>query len=114
MRISDWSSDVCSSDLPPLYKATRGRSEVYLKDDAALDEYLVENGVAATLLETTGGARSGEDLRHLVNHERRIRTLIQYVPRRYQPRIIEPLAMAGRPDPHAQPPSRVAHAGEGR
>ncbi|WP_339507107.1 toprim domain-containing protein, partial [Pseudomonas sp. EA_15y_Pfl1_P102] len=30
---------------PPLYKATRGRSEVYLKDDNALDDYLVENGV---------------------------------------------------------------------
>ena len=29
---------------PPLYKATKGRSEVYLKDDAALDEYLVEAG----------------------------------------------------------------------
>ncbi|WP_294191469.1 DNA gyrase subunit B, partial [uncultured Sphingomonas sp.] len=27
---------------PPLYKATKARSEVYLKDDAALDEYLVE------------------------------------------------------------------------
>ena len=29
---------------PPLYKATKGRSEVYLKDDAALDEYLVDGG----------------------------------------------------------------------
>jgi DNA gyrase subunit B len=29
---------------PPLYKVARGRSEVYLKDDAALDEYLVDAG----------------------------------------------------------------------
>ena len=44
---------------PPLYKATRGRSEVYLKDDAALDDYLVENGVGASVLEGPGGARGG-------------------------------------------------------
>src|SRR3569623_2134327 len=44
---------------PPLYKATRGRSEVYLKDEAALDEYLVENGVASPILESPTGARSG-------------------------------------------------------
>ncbi len=31
---------------PPLYKASKGRSEVYLKDDPALDDYLVEAGVA--------------------------------------------------------------------
>src|SRR3546814_15093928 len=59
---------------PPLYKATRGRSEVYPKDDAALDEYLVENGVAATMLETTGGARPGEDLRHHLHPARRMRS----------------------------------------
>ncbi|MGN6269467.1 MAG: DNA topoisomerase (ATP-hydrolyzing) subunit B [Sphingomonas sp.] len=97
---------------PPLYKATRGRSEVYLKDDAALDEYLVENGVAATMLETTGGARSGEDLRNLVNHARRMRTLMRYVPRRYDPVIIEALAMAGALDPMASRDDRLARAAE--
>ncbi|RIA44205.1 DNA gyrase subunit B [Hephaestia caeni] len=97
---------------PPLYKATRGRSEVYLKDDAALDDYLVENGVAATMLETTGGARSGEDLRHLVNHARRMRTLMHYVPRRYDPVIIEALAMAGALDPQATRDNRLARAAE--
>src|SRR3546814_17087527 len=98
---------------PPLYKATRGRSEVYLKDDAALDEYLVENGVAATMLETTGGARSGEDLRHLVNHARRMRTLMHYVPRRYDPVIIEALAMAGALDPPAPRDDRLARPAGG-
>jgi DNA gyrase subunit B len=97
---------------PPLYKATRGRSEVYLKDDAALDEYLVENGVAATMLETTGGARSGEDLRGLVNHARRMRTLMRYVPRRYDPVIIEALALAGALDPMASREDRSARAAQ--
>ena len=85
---------------PPLYKATRGRSEVYLKDDAALDEYLVEAGVAGTVLEgVQGGSRSGQDLRTLVDHARRMRTLMRYIPRRYDPTIVEALAMGGALDP---------------
>ena len=85
---------------PPLYKATRGRSEVYLKDDSALDEYLVEAGVAGTLLEgVQGGTRSGQDLRMLVDHARRMRTLMRYIPRRYDPTIVEALAMGGALDP---------------
>src|SRR5919106_651694 len=43
---------------PPLYKVGRGRSEVYLKDDAALDDYLVEAGVGLLRLETEEGPRS--------------------------------------------------------
>jgi DNA gyrase subunit B len=84
---------------PPLYKATRGRSEVYLKDDSALDEYLVENGVAGTVLESVNGSRSGKDLRMLVDHARRMRTLMRYIPRRYDPTIVEALAMGGALDP---------------
>ncbi|TPG41321.1 DNA topoisomerase (ATP-hydrolyzing) subunit B [Sphingomonas koreensis] len=97
---------------PPLYKATRGRSEVYLKDDAALDQYLVENGVAGTLLETAGGARSGADLRGLVDHARRMRTLMRYVPRRYDPEIIEALAMGGALDPGASRDDKLARAAQ--
>ncbi len=81
---------------PPLYKATKGRSEVYLKDDTALDEYLVEAGVSTMVLEGAGGARSGNDLKALVDHARRMRTLMRYVPRRYDASIIEVLALAGR------------------
>ncbi|MBB4618337.1 DNA topoisomerase (ATP-hydrolyzing) subunit B [Sphingomonas abaci] len=84
---------------PPLYKATKGRSEVYLKDDAALDNYLVEGGVAAMVFETANGPRTGADLRDLTDHARRMRTLMRYVPRRYDPVIIEVLALAGALDP---------------
>jgi DNA gyrase subunit B len=85
---------------PPLYKAARGRSEVYLKDDAALDDYLVEAGVAGTRLESAGGARAGEDLKMLVDHARRMRALMKYVPRRYDPAIIEAFALMGALDPN--------------
>ncbi|MBA3896381.1 MAG: DNA topoisomerase (ATP-hydrolyzing) subunit B [Sphingomonadaceae bacterium] len=84
---------------PPLYKASRGRSEVYLKDDAAMDDYLVEAGVAGTRLESAGGARTGADLRSLVDHARRMRSLMRYVPRRYDPAIIEALALMGALEP---------------
>ncbi len=84
---------------PPLYKASKGRSEVYLKDDNALDEYLVEGGIAAHVLETPAGARSGDDLKALLSHARRMRTLMRYVPRRYDMGIVEVLALAGVLDP---------------
>jgi DNA gyrase subunit B len=84
---------------PPLYKATRGRSEVYLKDENRLEQYLVDNGVDTMVLETTGGARSGEDLRELIDHARKLRAVMRYVPRRYDPRIIEALALGSALDP---------------
>ncbi|MBC9032883.1 DNA topoisomerase (ATP-hydrolyzing) subunit B [Sphingomonas sp. JC676] len=92
---------------PPLYKATKGRSEVYLKDDNALDQYLVDAGVGGTLLEGAGGQRSGDDLRDLVEHARRMRTLMRYVPRRYDPMIIEALGLGGGLDPAASREQRA-------
>ncbi|KQN26787.1 DNA gyrase subunit B [Sphingomonas sp. Leaf33] len=93
---------------PPLYKAAKGRSEVYLKDDAALDQYLVDAGVGLLALETIGGTRSGEDLRTLVDHARRMRTLMRFVPRRYDANIVEALALAGALDPEASREDRTA------
>jgi DNA gyrase subunit B len=95
---------------PPLYKAARGRSEVYLKDNSALDDYLVEAGVAATRLEGRGGARMGADLKTLVDHARRMRTLMAYVPKRYDPAIIEAFALTGALDPALQADQRQAAA----
>jgi DNA gyrase subunit B len=80
---------------PPLYKVSRGRSEVYLKDDGALDEYLVEAGLDGLVLEASDGSRSGQDLRALVDHARRMRTLMRYAPRKYDPALIEALAING-------------------
>jgi DNA gyrase subunit B len=80
---------------PPLYKVSRGRSEVYLKDDAALDDYLEEAGLEGLILETPDGQRSGNDLKSLVDHARRMRTLMRYAPRKYDPALIEALAING-------------------
>ena len=86
---------------PPLYKVTRGRSEVYLKDNAALEDYLVEAGAGNLMLTTAAGPRSGADLAALVEHARRMRALMAYVPRRYPAAVIDALALNGalaRPD----------------
>ncbi|MGZ2412459.1 DNA gyrase subunit B [Sphingomonas sp. F9_3S_D5_B_2] len=80
---------------PPLYKVARGRSEVYLKDDAALDDYLEEAGLEGLVLETRDGPRSGKDLKQLVDHARRMRTLMRYAPRKYDPALVEALAING-------------------
>jgi DNA gyrase subunit B len=87
---------------PPLYKVAKGRSEVYLKDDNALDDYLIEAGVGLSALETPAGPRSGDDLRALAAHGRRLRSLMTYVPRRYDPAIIEGLALTGALDPRLE------------
>ena len=80
---------------PPLYKVSRGRSEVYLKDDPALDDYLEEAGLEGLVLDTPDGQRSGNDLKVLVDHARRMRTLMRYAPRKYDPALIEALAISG-------------------
>ncbi|MET0370887.1 MAG: DNA topoisomerase (ATP-hydrolyzing) subunit B [Sphingobium sp.] len=84
---------------PPLYKATRGRSEVYLKNEAALERYLVDNGVDTMALDNDGTLRTGADLRSLIDHAIRMRAVMRYVPRRYDPTIIEALALNGALDP---------------
>ncbi len=93
---------------PPLYKVAKGRSEVYLKDNAALDRYLVEAGLAGRVLETAGGARGGAELQGLVEHAMRLRSLMGFVPRHYDPAIIEALAMAGVLDPGLDQTGREA------
>ncbi len=84
---------------PPLYKVARGKSEIYVKDDNALDVYLVDAGLQGMMLETAGGPRSGNDLAALLEHARRMRSLMAYVPRRFDGTIIEAMALTGALDP---------------
>ncbi|PZU45530.1 MAG: DNA topoisomerase (ATP-hydrolyzing) subunit B [Sphingomonas sp.] len=86
---------------PPLFKVTRGRSEVYLKDEAALEEHLVSNGVSGLVMQVGGETVSGADISALVEHARRMKRLMAYVPRRYPPALVEALALAGALNPEA-------------
>ncbi|RDC59002.1 DNA topoisomerase (ATP-hydrolyzing) [Alteripontixanthobacter maritimus] len=93
---------------PPLFKVNKGRSEVYLKDQAALDRYLVDAGLDGRVLQTSGGARGGPDLAALVEHALRIRNLIAFVPRKYDAALIEQLAIAGALAPGLDKKAREA------
>ncbi|MFL6861156.1 MAG: DNA topoisomerase (ATP-hydrolyzing) subunit B [Sphingomicrobium sp.] len=92
---------------PPLYKVSRGRSEVYLKDDAALDDYLEDAGLEGLVLDAPDGQRSGNDLKALVDHARRMRTLLAYAPRNYEPGLIEGLALNGALKPNLDSAGRT-------
>ncbi|BBE33191.1 DNA topoisomerase (ATP-hydrolyzing) subunit B [Sphingosinicella microcystinivorans] len=93
---------------PPLYKVSRGRSEVYLKDQAALDDYLIRTGLDGLVAETADGPRTGEDLRGLVEQARKLRALMAYVPGRYDSRIVEALAISGGLNPERDAAADVA------
>jgi DNA gyrase subunit B len=92
---------------PPLYKVSRGRSEVYLKDDSKLDDYLEEAGLEGLILDAPEGQRSGKDLKTLVDHARRMRTLMRYAPRKYDPALIEALALNGALKPNLDKEGRA-------
>ncbi|ODA66333.1 DNA gyrase subunit B [Methyloligella halotolerans] len=85
---------------PPLYKVKRGQSEHYLKDEAALTDYLINQGLDETVLVTGEGAEhAGADLRDIVEKARSVTNLLAGLHSRYPRFIIEQAAIAGALSP---------------
>ncbi|HEY4135461.1 MAG TPA: DNA topoisomerase (ATP-hydrolyzing) subunit B [Alphaproteobacteria bacterium] len=82
---------------PPLYRSKRGNSEVYLKNDQMLEDYLIDAGLDDTLLIMHNGSqRAGKDLRDAVERARAARSLLAPLARRAGSRIlIEQAAILG-------------------
>ncbi|WP_102106495.1 DNA topoisomerase (ATP-hydrolyzing) subunit B [Oceaniglobus roseus] len=81
---------------PPLYKVARGKSEVYLKDQAALEDYLIQQGVDGAMLRLgTGEEIVGADLARIVEEARTVRRILSAFPTHYPQRILEQSAIAG-------------------
>jgi DNA gyrase subunit B len=81
---------------PPLYKVARSKSEQYLKDERALEDYLIDTGLEETVLRLSSGeTRAGNDLRKLVEEARAIRNLLNGLHSRYNRKVIEQAAIAG-------------------
>ncbi|UWQ17745.1 DNA topoisomerase (ATP-hydrolyzing) subunit B [Jannaschia sp. M317] len=81
---------------PPLYKVARGKSEVYLKDQEAMEDYLVQQGVDGAVLRLPSGEEiAGADLDRVVQAARQFRRILDAFPTHYPRHILEQAALAG-------------------
>jgi DNA gyrase subunit B len=81
---------------PPLYKVSRGKSEQYLKDERALEDFLISTGLEDAVLRLSSGEhRAGGDLQRLVEEARIIRNVLNGLHSRYNRKVVEQAAIAG-------------------
>jgi DNA gyrase subunit B len=81
---------------PPLYRVARGKSSTYLKDQRALEDFLIDSGLDDTTLVTGNGEeRGGKDLREIVKEARIVTGLIDQLHSRYNRGITEQAAILG-------------------
>jgi DNA gyrase subunit B len=86
---------------PPLFKVTRGKSEQYLKDERAMEDYLIETGLDDCILKLASGEdRKGRDLQALLEDARVIRGILNSLHSRYNRTVVEQAAIAGVLAPH--------------
>ena len=100
---------------PPLFQVTRGKSSVYLKDESALEEHLIESGVGEVVLNLADGdQRAGGDVQKMLETAREVRRLMkpltQHLP---NATVVEEAAIAGALDPEIlASPENAAGAAE--
>jgi DNA gyrase subunit B len=87
---------------PPLYKVKRGSSEQYLKNERALEDYLLDAGIEDAVFTTRNGTtHAGPDLRDIANQARELVHAIDNLNTRYNRSIVEQAAIVGGLDPEA-------------
>ena len=100
---------------PPLYKVRRGTSETYLKNEKALEDYLVATGLEEMVLTLHDGSqRSGPDLADIVDKARAIRSILRGLPPKYPQFVVEQAAIAHALSPQALADEAQASAGVNR
>ena len=96
---------------PPLYKVARGKSETYLKDQRAFEDYLVDTGLEEAVLELgSGEARAGRDLREVLEQARGVAKVIEDLHSRYARFVVEQAAIAGAFNPQLLQSAEAANA----
>ena len=94
---------------PPLFKAAKGKSAIYLKDERALDDHLIQTGLEGATLQLGGGSvLAKDDLRNTVDIARSVTNLVKplTLSRRVTSQaVVEQAAIAGalKPDVLADP-----------
>jgi DNA gyrase subunit B len=99
---------------PPLYKATRGKQALYLKDERALEDFLIDTGTDGAILRLSSGLEfQGEQLKGLIAEARLVRQVIQSLHTRYDRGAVEQAAIAGALNPAvADDPERAQAAAD--
>lgn len=80
---------------PPLYKVKKGNSEVYLKNEQSLQNYVVDNALSGSILNSSNGARAGADLLDFTNKLAKFSSLLTGISRFIPSNIAENLVLAG-------------------
>ena len=81
---------------PPLYRAKRGNSEIYLKDDKEMEDYLINVGTADAVLTLANGTQiAGSDLVARAEQARTVRQLVTNMAKHIPSRILEQMAISG-------------------
>ncbi|HEY5105495.1 MAG TPA: DNA topoisomerase (ATP-hydrolyzing) subunit B [Caulobacteraceae bacterium] len=81
---------------PPLYKAAKGKASRYLKNEAELEAFLIEEGLDGAHLDLASGERmTGRDLEALVQTSRQAKANIERLSARAPAFAIEQAALAG-------------------
>lgn len=81
---------------PPLYKAKRGNSIIYLKDDREMEDYLIHGGCdEAVLVKADGEKIVGDDLINFVEKTMKARSLITALSLKAPEKIVEQMAISG-------------------
>jgi len=83
---------------PPLYRVKKGKREIYLKNEQALEEFLLESATENLVLRPSSGAAAvgGEKLRQLARQAGRYRRLLRAVDRRFDARLVDAIIKAAR------------------
>ncbi|WP_417726859.1 DNA topoisomerase (ATP-hydrolyzing) subunit B [Roseovarius sp.] len=80
---------------PPLYKVMRGKSEVYIKDQMGLEDYLIAQGTTDAALRLGNGEEiAGPDLVRVVEEARQAKRILEAFPTHYPRHILEQAAIA--------------------
>jgi DNA gyrase subunit B len=81
---------------PPLYRAKKGKSEIYLKDDAAMENYLINGGIEDSLLTLNNGSQiAAADLRDMADKSLIAKSHIEVLAKKIPQKIVEQAAIAG-------------------
>jgi DNA gyrase subunit B len=82
---------------PPLYRVKKGKKELYLKNELALDEFLLESAAENLKLRPVGGggeALVGEGLRQMTRLATKYKRLLAVMDRRCDARVVDAIVKA--------------------